>query len=394
MNSTLIKIPVVSFRKIENPYENEGEKMYIAVVNVKDIPEEFEQWRNLNPRDPKTTSGVAKQIFATLKDNPNSFLFRNRGITFIAGSATFNNKNNLMELEMIDKGKNGLLDGGHTFRVIRNFVEGLSEDELKDFNAYVRVEILEGIQDIGAVIDIVESRNTSTQVKDQSIEELHKHYEKIKEVVRGKKYENRIAYKEFELADDGNPKDIDIKELLSYLTCFDIEAFDSNKHPVKAYSAKTSVVEHFSGNKERILKYVPLLTEILELHDIIYRELPKAYNDQGGKFGRLTGVTEVSNSRMSKTELPFIGEESNYRIPSGFIYPILASFRNLVKCDAEKCEWKINPIKLFMELKPELSKRVGEQAIEFRNPNKLGKDTATWRLCYDVVEKEVLRRHL
>jgi len=394
MSSTLFKIPVISFRKIENPYEKNGEKTYIAVVNVKNIPEEFERWRKLNPRDPKLTSVVAVQIFNTLKDDPDSFFFRNRGITLIAEHALFNNKTNEMELEMTSNGRNGLLDGGHTFRVIRKFVGELPEDELRDFNAYVKLEILEGIKDFDAVIDIVESRNTSTQVKDQSLEELRKHYESIKEVLHDKNYKDRIAYKEFELTEEGSPKDIDVKELLSYLTCFDIETFDSNKHPVKSYSTKTSVVQHFSDNKERMLKYVQLLPEILELHDIIYLELPEAYNDQGGKFGRFTGVTEVSNRRMSKTELPFIEKESSYRIPSGFIYPILAAFRNIVKCNAEKCEWKTDPVKLFGELKNELSKRVGEQAIEFRNPNKLGKDMATWRLCYDVVEKETLRRHL
>jgi hypothetical protein len=144
-----------------------------------------------------------------------------------------------------------------------------------------------------------------------------------------------------------------------------------------------------------MMKYVPLLPVILELHDVIYRDLPGAYNQPGGKkFGKLTGVTEVSNKRMEPTPLPFIGEASTYRIPSGFIYPILSAFRNLITVTPEKCVWKTDPVAFFEEMKGDLASRVGEQAIEFRNPNKLGKDRATWRACFDSVELATLRRNL
>lgn len=394
MTTTLIKLPVVSFRKIASPYDDAGTRTYVAVLNVKDVPENFEEWRTLNPRDPKTTSGVAKKIFGTLKDDPESFFFRNRGITMIVERVIFDNQKNIAELEMVDKNKNGLLDGGHTFRIIRNFVDGLSVEELRDFDAYVKLEVIEGIKDVDGVVDIVESRNTSTQVKEQSLEELRGHYDAIKQVLAGKPYADRIAYKEFELSDEGSAKDIDIKEILSYLICFDVEEFNSGNHPINAYSAKTSVVEHFKKNQKRMMKYIPLLPVILELRDVIYLDLPDAYNKQGGKFGRLTGVTEVSNRRMDNILLPFIAQESTYRIPSGFVYPVLAAFRNLVRIVKEKSEWKDDPIKFFAELKRDLASRVGEQALEFRNPNKLGKDKATWRACFDSVELAVLRQKL
>lgn len=394
MSSNLIKLPVISFRKIASPYDEEGAKTYIAVLNVKDIPEEFEEWRTLNPRDPKTTSGVAKKIFATLESDPDSFFFRNRGITLIAEKTSFDNQKNILEIEMADKSRNGLLDGGHTFRVIREFVGNLPEEEIKDLNAYVKLEILEGITDPDVVVNIVESRNTSTQVKEQSLEELRGHYEAIKKILAGKPYANRIAYKEFELSDEGSAKDIDIKEILSYLVCFDVEEFGHDNHPIKAYSTRTSVVDHFKKHKDRMTKYIPLLPMILELRDTIYLELPEAYNNRGGKFGKLTGVTEVSNRRMEKVSLPFIEKESTYRIPSGFIYPVLSGFRNLIQCTSDKCTWKTDPAKFFEELKDELASRVGEQALEFRNPNKLGKDKATWRACYDSVELALLRRNV
>jgi hypothetical protein len=395
MSSTLIKFPAISFRRIVGPNDDVRGRMYIAILNVKDIPVDLNDWRKLNPRDPKTSSGVAMKIKATLEDNPEAFFLKNRGITLMVEKVDFDNQRNEVSIEMTDPNINGLLDGGHTFKVIRNYLEGLSKEEIQELNAFVRIEILEGINDIEEAVGIVESRNTSTQVKEQSIEELKKNYEEIKNVLRGQPYAESIAYKEFELLDDGSKKNIDIKDILSYLVCFDVESFTGEKHPIKAYSTKASVVQHFRDNQDRMLKFIPLLPSILELRDFIYMELPEAYNHSGGKFGGLTGVIELSSkARMHKEKLPFTGKESNYRIPSSFIYPMLASFRNLVEVKEDKCIWKANPVKIFRELKNDLAIRLGEQAKELRNPNKLGKDSATWGRCYDLVAIEVLKRNL
>jgi len=290
---------------------------------------------------------VAKAILSTLEDNPEAFFYRNRGITLIVEKARFDNQTNWLELVFSKKDKHGLLDGGHTFKVIRNFVDELNQEQLNETNACVRVEILEGIADLEDVVSIVEARNTSTQVKEQGIDELRKHYDAIKGVLEDKPYAEMIAYKEYELQEDGSKKNIDIKDILSYLVCFDVENFSSDKHPISAYSTKSAVVKYFRDNKERLHKYIKLLPEILELRDIIYAELPQAYNSAGGAFGKLTGVTEVSRKkRMRKECLPFTGIETSYRIPSGFIYPILASLRNLV--DGETFVWKTDPV-VFLE---------------------------------------------
>lgn len=393
--STLIKLPVVSFRRVVNPYDAEGKACYTAVINVKELPESLEEWRGLNPRDPNTSSGVAKKIAKTLQDDPSSFFFRNRGITLMAAKVNYDNKGNSLELEMADKNKNGLLDGGHTFRVIREFVANLPKDELSDFNAYVKLEILVGVSDLEEAVAIVESRNTSTQVREQSLQELKGHFGVIKQALNGKTYAERIAYKEYELLEDGSKKDIDIKELLSYLLCFDVDSYDQQAHPIVAYSTKAAVIEHFKNNRDRMNKFVPLLPKILELRDTIYSDLPEAYNAPGGKFGALMGVIETSHrDRMEKTQLPFLARESRYRIPSGFIYPVLAAFRNLVECTSEKCSWKADPIRFFSDMKGELAGLVGDQAKELRNPNRLGKDNAIWKMCYQSVKVAVLERSL
>lgn len=393
--STLIKFPVVSFRKLPSPYEDAGAKTYMAVVNVKQVPEAFEDWRKINVRDAKTKSAVSRSIRDTLRDDPNSFFFRNRGMTLIVSKVEYDNQKDVIELEMSDPNRNGLLDGGHTYSVIREYLEGLPEEELADFNAFIKIEIIEGLTEPEMITNVVEARNTSTQVKEQSLEEHRKSYEAIHAILDKQPYGNKIAYKEYELDEEGKSKDIDVKEILSYLICFDTESFDNNKHPIKAYSTKASVIQHFKNNSDGMEKYIPLLPQILELRDHIYFELPKAYNEVGGRFGALTGVIWTGNkARMEKEYLYYSNKDSEYRIPSGFIYPILAAFRNLVKIKDGKCEWKDDPIKFFETLKEELASTVVKQAIGFNNPNKLGKDEATWKLCYSAVEVATLRRGL
>lgn len=392
MQTTQIKIKkLASFRKVFSSPAGKSKNIFIAVVNIQDIPKEIENWLAINPREATISSGVSKKIQVSLIEQPEAFVFKNRGLTIITQGINFDATSNTASLEMRDPKIHGLLDGGHTFRVIQNELTNTvdSRNDLK--NAYVRIEFLEGFDDLNEVVDIVDARNRSAQVKEQSLEELRNHFEAIKDVLKDQPYANRIAYKEIELLEDGSKKDIDIKDLLSYLVCFDAEAFSDTKHPISAYSAKATALRHYTENRDRLAKYTLLLPKVLQLVDTIKQDLPKAYDSQGGRWGGLQGViTEKENKK--KTELPFISSDSEYQTPSGFIYPILASFRSLVNVTKNKVNWKADPVDLFSEVKEMLAEAIGEQAIEFRNPNKLGKDSATWRLCYALVALEVAKR--
>jgi len=398
--SVVIKFPVYSFRKQPTPSDEKGKGQYHLVVNVADVPAELNEWRELNIRDPKEEIRVPKEIRDSLRDKPTEFFFKNRGLLVLVDEVTFDNKTNMAELRFSHPSMNGLADGGHTYRVIRKHIEGLSEEERKEVEAFVSVECLEGFKTREEVVPVIEARNNSTPVQEQSTLELLGSFDKIKAVIKGKPYAERIYYKQYEESLGDTPKDIDVKEILSYLVCFDAEGFDEKSHPVKAYSSRSAIVDHFKNNKERLEKYILLLPEILELHDRIYLRLPEVYNktkkgengEKGGKFGKLKGVDKVA--RGPGEEMVFAGGESTFRIPSGFIYPILASFRNLVRVEGSKCSWKADPFKFFAELEEELVSVVGEQALSLKNPNALGKDMATWRLCYAIVENTVLRRHL
>ena len=143
-------------------------------------------------------------------------------------------------------------------------------------------------------------------------------------------------------------------------------------------------------NRDRLQKYIPLLPEILRLRDIIYVNMPNAWNQQGGKFGRLEGV----GKNKKPVSLPFSGRETIYSIPSAFIYPVLASLRSLIQIEDGECSWITSPSKFFEKHQAEIVRRLGDQALVFRNPTKLGKEKTVWQPCYDYVAMEVLKSQL
>jgi len=395
-STTRITMPVVSFRRVENPSEKEGKKMYLAVVRAKDLPKDLESWRDINPRDSKITSNVAKKIAQSLNDAPENFLFRNRGITLLTDKVEYNNEDGDMYVDFSDQAIHGLLDGGHTYAVIQDVFDSLEDEDKATTslnNAHVKLELLGGFTDKEEVTEIVSARNTSTQVKDQSIANLLNHFATIKDVLQNEPFADRIAYKEIEFNADGSKKDIDIKDILSYLVCFDREGFDDANHPIIAYSGKAAVLNYADSpeNRERLQKYLPLLPQILELRDTIYADMPGTYNANGGKFGSLMGVN-IKNAPT--VELPFTGVKTKYVIPGAFIYPVLAAFRGLIEINGDRASWKKDPVKFYEDIKGELIQRLGDQALEIRNPNKLGKDKATWRSCYDYVAITAMRLNI
>jgi hypothetical protein len=384
---TLIKFTVESFRRLPSPYDEQGRKMYTAVVSVKNIPIEIDEWRELNVRDPMENKSVPKEIAQSLAEEPEEFFFKNRGLLILADRVEFDNVTNNLELIFSDKKMNGLADGGHTFRVIQRHLSSLSEEQLKLLNAYVKLEILEGFKTREEVVPIIVARNNSTAVAEQSFQELLGAYESIKKVLSGQPYFNRVYYKQYEELPDGTAKDIDIKEILSYLICFDVENFDRKNHPIKAYSGKSSVVGHFASHENLLTRMAPMLPKILELRDLIYEGLPEAYR---GSFGKLTDVITIKQG-MKKEELCFVGRTSNYRIPDGFIYPILNSFRVCVAKKNGHYQFGKDPVTLWSTLREELADAVVEQAKRIKNPNQLGKDVGTWTICYKTTENEILR---
>jgi hypothetical protein len=392
MSQTSVKLVVTDIKRIKTPYDDTLEsdyltkaRTYVAAVRLADVPAELKNWRKVNVRDPLMTSGVARGIASSLSEDPQAFYFKNRGLTIIADDLSFpKGKEGYVELIFGDAELNGLLDGGHTYTAIRNYLEELDSEKLSELDGHVRFEIIVGLKSQEDIVAVVDARNTSTQVKSESLQELAGFFEPIKNAIKNKPYANNVAYKETELAEDGSRKTIDVKDILSYLVCFEAERFplDSKDQPVMAYSFKTGIVKQFKDEERRdqLEKYIPLLPDILELRDLIYEELPAAYNAAEGRFGKLTGIGMLHSGKT--IILPFSGKRSQYQIPAPFIYPVLAAFRSLIKVENGKAVWIQDPRSAWERQKGNLASSIGEAAKKHQNPNRMGKEKSLWETCY------------
>jgi hypothetical protein len=384
MKAQHFSFPVESFRHLDTPFgKKSGYRDYFAVVALDDLPD-LSDWRRINVRDPKLTGAVPEKIRDSVRANPDLFVFMNRGIVLTAESVSFDNKTGKLSLTMSDPEIHGLLDGGHTYNII------LEENENLDFQQFVRIEILEGFQ-ADEIPQLVDARNTSNQVKDQSLMNLRGEFEKLKAAIKKRKYADLIAFKEYEVDEEGNPKPIDVREIVAILTLFDRDHFNQTTHPINAYRSKAACLKHFEVHKESFRKIYPLVDDILRLYDHIHLMLPELYNSvrgskgdvSGGKFGKLTGVTTYKGKHGVK--LHFIDKESKYGVPSGFVFPILGAFRALLEEKDGKYQWSnnIDPVKeLQGDLGLQLADTIGNFALEAKNPSKTGKSPLVWQACY------------
>ncbi len=374
-------IKVSSFR---NQYESsDGRRLCVFTASVSEIPKEWEDWRDVNVRDTKKRSDVFNAIVETLKNDPEEMIFRNLGITVVSPGVGFDNKTNIVTVEFLDKTLHGIANGGHTFSAIQHVLLA------GPVNAQVKVECIVGEIDPKWLVDIIDGRNRSRAVQAESLENLAKSYDSIKNILDRQFYKDRIAYSEFELDDRNKRKDVSVREILSYIYCLD--DFDKNSHPIEAYSSKGAVVDHYasedrSGKKRHtyiLARASKILPEILELRDVIYRDLPRAYNDVGGSFGKLTtmGVTMHENNPR---QLKFIDSATIYTYPDAFVYPVLSAFRKYI--DHRAWSWKEKPLVIWEKKKADIASAMKDVVGTFGgNPNKMGKSGLAWRTCYDAI---------
>jgi hypothetical protein len=310
----------------------------------------------------------------------------NRGLVIAADKVEYKDEpgKKVLNLVMSDPAIHGLLDGGHTYRVVIESAKVVNADTNP---RYVRVEIITGF-DRDTISDVVEARNTSNQVRDESLANLRQEFDAIKDVLGECRYFDEISWSEYEELETGKAKPIDIRDIISFLITFDWAAFNSTTQPLIAYKDKRACLRHFQQHKDRICKLYPLLPEILLLWDEIHDSWPVWYNvgrqQEEGIKGRFGGLTAVS--KESETPLYFKGKSVPFRMPDAYKYPILSSLRAAIRVNGQGAKWSTDPFELLKDSGRQLANVVGNTIRATNNPNKVGKDVQTWCSCYLVIE--------
>ncbi|HZV03478.1 MAG TPA: AIPR family protein [Gemmataceae bacterium] len=352
---------------------------------------------DVNPRsheDQALSGPLPKEIEQTIRDNAEDFYLANRGETILAESVSFQPEKQVVEIILTDysgdAARHGVADGGTTdgviARVQKEVADGygieyrkLSADQIPTYlgKARVHLEVIVGLEDRERIGRLVQGRNKSKMVKSWTIEDFKGSFDWIKEILEAanSQFKGKIGYEENAAAP------VNILEVLAILTLFHPMYDSKGKAPTVAYSSKGRIDKRFTDENAapgyRML--APILREILELHDYVYANFQDKYKEAfpGGKLGR-RGKTEDRLFPKATKPLPLTGIMPERQVPSGVLYPLLASLRALVRFPkvGEKSEaaWRIAPRDFFDKYGEELMENLFSQLEVFQSdPQKMGK---------------------
>lgn len=361
----------------------------------KAIPDE------VNPRShdmDMIQSPVARDIKNTIRNRPEDFFLANRGATVVAEELRFDPTRSEVEIQIADPEVHGLADGATSDAVVemvqreiggtRKFSD-LVFEEIPDYlkRARIHVEVIVGLSNRDRIGMLARGRNTSRQVKSWSLADFQGAFDWIQDILESdkSKFRGRIGYEE------NAGKEVNVLDVISLMTLFSREWDDKaaglkRKAPTVAYSSKGRMDARLQDpNLSPYYRALsPILEDILRLHDYVYARFEDSYKEAmgGGKLGRRRGVESRPNNPVV---LPLTGASSNYDIPNGYVFPLLAALRALVLYNDEgKAQWKSSPFKFFDDLGPELVQVLIEQVDNLGgNPQLAGKSRAVYTSLHD-----------
>ncbi|AJK67391.1 MULTISPECIES: AIPR family protein [Bacillus] len=419
------------------PKSNDWEHtlIYSAYVHVMDLGlgNEISIPMKKNPREQNIKTTPSRRIAQSLKNTEiakdgrphnQAFYLLNRGIVLVAHKVTilcnivFENETDvnpeILEIVM-NKENEGNIDGGHTYKIIKNTVMDYKmNEELLD--AFVRFEITVNFTDVPR---LAEARNTSAQVLTRSIVNLQGGFDILKDLLSNLPFANRIMYKQFEKKEDG-PKMLPVENVIRLMDLFNLEK--TPKYSTKSkYSRKPSVpsLKWASGadpiikaytqeienaaEEERDSEYVKMagiIPGIFDIYTFLEKNIPDIYNRVGATDSNSSGnYALIAFSKSDKKEV-----YKNFRnittysdgkktglngmkfdVPAGLVHPIVGSFRMLVtKNDNGYYKWVdgFDPDN-HKELEEMVEPLVSYLVTKARNENvdKIAKSNEHWNYC-------------
>jgi hypothetical protein len=399
MNSKASTVTLVApyARRVPDPTFPTAER-HILFVRALEIPDDLP--KDPNPREQKIDRLIYKDIAKHLRNEegtPNTFHLKNKGITLIAEEVRRSDGNK--EVFEIAFGENhGIVDGGHTYEILRHNREVIEELNGEDEDApvveqYVKLEIVTGLSP-ELVPEIARGLNTAMQVQEMSLADLRDEFDWIKETIAEEPYADQVAFRENE------SRPYDARDLIVLLELFNIKTYPNTKsdYPLRAFSGKGQVLKAFlddqkeAREKSRRSRYQmlqPILKDILFLHDTISLEARDLHNKNGGRAGKLAYMEKRERGNFS---FPFIRREGKYRLRKGALFPMLGAFRWMVEEGPDgQARWMgsfDDVLKMWQEIGGELMKATQETSEERdRNPNAIGKSRNHWATLHSTVAK-------
>jgi hypothetical protein len=381
------RFPTHQFRSIPSPVGDA--RLGVFFSQASKLPTELWDWREVNPREVKRGGAIWNAINHTLREEPERFHERNRGITLVVDELSYDDKSHEVILRLDDPKLHGVVDGAHTLAAILDMQKQPPEN---GWPAYVFVKAHVGIE-AEQISEIAGGLNTSQQVDLKSLENLREHFLDLQKVLAPFPYSTEIAYKM------NQEKAIDVREILYYLAVFDCTEYSAEKHPVALFGRKEGIVRRFAeqaatpkfGDSFRIL--ISKAPEILKLRDEIEK---RAVGLPIGRY-KVGKGTRVRSESHRENKLPFLNETVNGKIPLGWIMPMLAGFRANVQWNKPKgtFSWTVPLDQLVDKSIDQLVRGIQEvHDQENSRPEYVGRNAISWRMSYNAVSQSILQWEL
>lgn len=381
------RFPTHQFRSIPSPVGDSKLGLFFSPAST--LSRDLWDWREVNPREVNRNSSIYRAIVHTLREEPERFHERNRGMTIVASELAYDDKRREAIMRLDDTKVHGVVDGAHTLDAI---LEAQKQPPENGWPAHVFLKVLVGVE-AEQIAEIAGGLNTSQQVDLKSLENLREHFADLQRSITDQPYAGDIAYKMNE------DKPVDVREVLYYLAVFDCSQYDEKKHPVALFGRKEGIVRRFaeqaaepkSGDSFRIL--ISKAPDILRLRDEIEK---RALQLPIGRY-KVGKTTRVRSESHRENRLVFLNQTVKGKIPLGWLMPLLGSFRANVQWNSPKgsFSWIVPLDELVDRCIDRLILGIQEvHEQENSRPEYVGRNAISWRMSYNTVSQAILEWEL
>jgi hypothetical protein len=364
---------------------------------------------NANVRRPKESSNPYREMIKTVEKNPRAFHVKNRGITFICASFEVTQPNSggtrhlnihlendddvdLLDTEVTDARKVGIGDGGHTFAVISDTMARI--DTLKGIDGwsepYARVRFMTSKAAYVSPEEMVEALNTSTQVKEHTMEEYRNEFQPLKDILTSSGFDiKNISFRE---NDAGK---WDIRDILQRLGCF---LKDKPAIGAQLYRSKGKALKMYIDAKTRsdFLALEDVMVDVAFLPEYIESQFSSKENMKTrNRFGGLAVVDKLRDEFV----YPSLGYRTNHRLDLAASLPLAGAFRELLQADPKtgKLTWIVDWKEAFKRTADDLYRALTSCYATAKTGHALGSDPTYWTTAANVilrVKSEMLQERL
>jgi hypothetical protein len=364
---------------------------------------------NANVRAPKENSKPFKKMIETVEKNPQAFHIKNRGITFICESfelaqqaangtrqlniaLSSDGENDYLDQEISDARKVGIADGGHTFAVISNTIQRL--DTLKAIEGwtepFVRVRFITSKAAFVVPEEMVEALNTSTQVKEHTMDEYRNEFQALKDIFTASGFDiKNISFRE------NDAGAWDIRDILQRLGCF---LKDKQNLGPQMYKSKQKALKLYIDPKtrEEFLALSEVMRDVAFLPEYIEAQFSSKENMKNrNRFGGLRVVKALTQDHV----YPGINLRTRHRLDLAATLPLAGAFRELLQTNPStgKQVWAVDWKEAFKRTADELYRALTNNLVSASPIASLGSDPAYWTTAANVilrVKSEMLQERL